>query len=289
MLSLSFVACGGDDDNTGDSGNTAKGNLVSAEQAQTFLSQLEEYINGFDNIEELPYEKFTYAARTTMDDEVMVLGTRYNKQANYFYEYSQGTNTRSYDYVSGQRVLILLTHRHTSHDYIYIDTSGQLVKATDIYDDHTEYFDGQSNRKQSAEKEYRYLAKDLPSSTESFNEHVLSSGGAMFTTYITQTGSMLQTIQPLLALGSGSYGGVDIETRSLGEGHMYVKMSMAGALYEAEINDYFMTYFKTVADYSKLPGGDFGLNYEKVTTEYVFQKDVCDITYPNLSQFELVD
>ena len=132
ILSLSFVACGEDDDN-GDSGNTAKGQQISAEQADEFLVQLETYLDEIENADELPFDKFTYTTKITMDNTVMVANSKYSKQDSYFYEYGNIADQQIYDYSESEKVLISTVHSTINYTWTYIDADGKLLRATERY------------------------------------------------------------------------------------------------------------------------------------------------------------
>ena len=292
MLCLSFVACSNDkddddDDSTGGGGGANKGQTISSEQAQTIMDQFSTMLEDMEqsieeSSQEIPLQKFTLTITNVQDECTTTLTDRYSAENNYFYSEIHTTNQNLYDYETGE--LYHTTHRHDYYAHTYVDANGKLVKAVDSYDDSTNFYQGESNRQTIAEKEYNYLDDDPSTAVNTMQDKLFNSSSSFLTEYFTISESMLTTIEPLLSFGEFSSSGYEI--KSLGAGHLYIKIEMMGMFYEMEITDYILVYYKTEMDMSQIPGGNAGLEtYQHMSSELRLQKDVCTISYPDLTGY----
>lgn len=278
VCAFSLVACG-------DKNKANHGSTISSQEAQALMAGVKaknETLSAQD------LTKLTYTLKTQMDDEIMTSTHKFSKEDNYIYDNMLLENSDIYyGYEEPYKEYIGTIHQSVLTNYFYIDENGRAIDATSDFSNSTMKNEetGVLERKIDSDSYYTVLAETLEESEKVFHNSIFTQLSDLMTQILNYSSQMIQTFEPLLEMGTTSMGGMTIEIKSKGEGHLYMKQDMSafGMYYECEYNDYMLTYMKTVMDNTKT--GITASGYTKITTEMRFQIGVCDISYPNLDSY----
>lgn len=257
------------------------GKKIDGAKAQQIIAKMEENIEKY---KEETISKFTMRMYNKMDDYITDYTVKYSEADNYLYMHDI-TKNFVYESTSLAGDLVEVTCNDDTHYYYYIDADGNYIYANDEYSTRKEYnkttFKIDSTT--TDEQKYRVTSENA---LEAFKEQ----GGNIYEeleAIYSQLSTMMSMFVPLLSYDSSMLESYGMKLSSKGEGHLYMSIDMMGSVTIIELEDYFISYLKTETDLSSMPGmGDYGVDYEKVTTEMWLDMGVCDIVYPDLAQFE---
>ena len=280
ILAFSLIGCG----DKGDS----HGETIDSEQAMVMLDQIK---LAEQNITAESLSKFTYTATITMDDATLYTVHKFSKEDNYIFFLDTILNMDLYEgYEEPYKIYYGTTNFSHSKNYLYVNSQGQLIDANHYSCDEIMKNDqGVFEEKRDWYQKYEIKKDNLEESIQTFRNDCLTQLSDFMAQWLSYSSQMFSTFEPLIEMGNMSYGGMDIEIKSNGEGHLYMSedMSSMGMSYECEYTDYMLTYVKTEIDNTKM--GLTATGYDKITTEIRFSMGLCDFEYPDLSQYELVE
>ena len=277
VCALSFVGCG--------LKLVERGETLSAQEATRLIDGIKAKTETFSAQD---ITKMTSTLKLTMDEQTSTMTQKFSKEDHYLYYSNDTRDMELYDgYEDAYKEYLGTIHHSVDTNYLYIDEMGRLIDASSSYVDETKQdHDGIWRRTQDSSSFYSVRSETLEEAEKLFHNNILTQASDLIAQLLMYSSQMIQTFEPLIETGSFSMPGMEIEIRSNGEGHLYMKenLSSMGMYYECEYKDYMLTYAKTVMDNTKT--GLTATGYKTLTTEVFYQFGVCELTYPNLSNYK---
>ena len=308
FVTFSFSSCGlvsgllNSSENSGI--DPSKGTPVTTEEAQIALEQIQAAFEAFQentgpsNMSQ--YDKATIKETITRDDSIMALTYAYSKSDQYAYSESTYFNVKTYSKAKdllespeNPEEWVLITHFHStkSYDYRYVDIANNYIAATDDYYDISTLTNPITNEMERDTKfKAEYTSNPFEVGTNFWETKIINHENfSLFDSYMAQFEAAMLQLQSFIPAGLINLdNGMSMEVVSNGENHLYCeyKMPLAGTYMAYEFKNGVLTYQKTSMEGSILTEGLAATPYKKITTEYHFYPNVCEVKYPNLGDFE---
>ncbi|MBE7079103.1 MAG: hypothetical protein E7380_04530 [Clostridiales bacterium] len=284
VLIFAVAGCGDEEEEKKD--NTVNGvviddkngEVVSSAQARAFFAEME------TEKEEITAEtvmKYTYwmkmsTSLTSGETYSMTAGSRYSREADYLYTWTQMVNQPVYEYNQDGSVNSRIgTQSSSSGIYAYITDDGNAIEA--IHGHISGTINGQFSSSSSAQ--WSYLNEEGETAEEAFEDNLFSGLLDIMATLLSYENQMATAIEGI-TVSDIQIPGCAIQSK--GKGHLYVTMDMGiGMSYLIEYTDYHLSYMKLTIDSSL---GDPEII--SMTTEMYFKMGECEVTYPDLSTYE---
>ena len=307
FVTLSFSSCGlvsgllNSSENSGI--DPSKGTPVTTEQANAAFERIKTKYeafkanNGTSNMAQ--YDKATIKETVTQDDGVMTLTFAYSKADQYAYSESTHLNSKVYTQAKylfenpenpEEWVNRATFHNSKTYNYRYIDIANNYIAATDDYvDASTLDLTTKEMKREETYKAY-YTSNPFEEGADFWETKIVNHESFnLFDSYMMQFEAAMIQLQSFIPTGLINLGdGMSMNVVSNGENHLYCEynMPLVGTYMAYEFENGVLTYYKSSMEGSILTESVTATPYKKITTEYHFYPDVCDVKYPNLGNFE---
>jgi len=215
--------------------------------------------------------KFTLKVNVEYGGDIVTNKIEYSKKDRYMYLLEKNTILVDYNFNPATYSSYPVYDVEYTEYFKYIDKEGDYIEARNH--DGTRY----SSNKSYTFTRYdaiKYFNEDLNEKLKEFDE--LNNEIQNFIKVVSSNNPILEKYK--------------IKYNSKGSGYLYMTLDSEelGESSVVNIENNFVTYYRTTIDLSKLPEyANKKLDYKFLTTKIWLNLGYCDVFYPNLSQYKL--